>query len=588
MVATGLLPLAALAADDFSWIVPLLAQALLHFLWQGALIAAALKLALIAAREAKPQLRYAFSLVALCAMALAVPASLAVMATGFAPAAHAAGFSSPASVEETAEVTTLAFGLASADSTRPRPLARPAWHAWLLATWLLGVAFFSLRLLAALVGSHRLRSTATPVPEALQAQVRQLAHRLGLRREVAIAASDRLRQAVVVGCWRPLILAPASWLIETPSDVLEAVLAHELSHIRRGDLWVNLIQRIVETLLFYHPGVWWVSRRIRREREMCCDHLAVVATGEPIAYARALEWAGRQSLNAGGAGLAAAFLGESDMSLKQRVQSVLGITVRQGNRSWPVALATLALASFVALGAFGLPAFNASAVADDEEREQAEEREGEERRDRHGDRPREGLLRDGDRPREGLLRDGDRPREGFRRDGFREGPDRDGRRTEWAERRAQDREDFARRLSGARNEDLVRIIMELREQVGALQDQVNRMQQEREQFRDRPFIGREGPPRDRPPMGPRFDGDRREFDREREMRRDGDRREVERAREVRRDGNRREVERAREVRRDGDRREVEVQREREVRRDGDRDSENRGDNTADDEAQKDD
>ena len=78
-------------------------------------------------------------------------------------------------------------------------------------------------------------------------------------------------------------------IAEMPPQLLEAVIAHELAHLRRCDLWVNLLQRLVESVLFYHPAVWWLSSRLRRERELCCDALAVAATGERLAYAEALQ-----------------------------------------------------------------------------------------------------------------------------------------------------------------------------------------------------------------------------------------------------------------------------------------------------------
>ena len=84
------------------------------------------------------------------------------------------------------------------------------------------------------------------------------------------------------------MLLPASALAGLSPQQLEAILAHELAHIRRHDYLVNLLQTLVETLLFYHPAVWWLSRRIRIERENCCDDLAVSLCGDPVAYAKAL------------------------------------------------------------------------------------------------------------------------------------------------------------------------------------------------------------------------------------------------------------------------------------------------------------
>ena len=116
----------------------------------------------------------------------------------------------------------------------------------------------------------------------------------------AFSASEAAREAVVTGLLRPMVLLPAAWLAEMTPEVLEAVIAHELAHIRRYDLWVNLFQRFVETLLFYHPGVWWLSRRVRLAREMCCDEMAARATGDRVVYATALELAARKRLEPAG------------------------------------------------------------------------------------------------------------------------------------------------------------------------------------------------------------------------------------------------------------------------------------------------
>ena len=94
---------------------------------------------------------------------------------------------------------------------------------------------------------------------------------------------------MTLGCLKPMVLLPASMLTRLPTALLKAVIAHELSHIRRWDLWGNLLQRFAETLLFYHPAIWWLSRRLSTEREFCCDVMAVRTTGHRSSYARALE-----------------------------------------------------------------------------------------------------------------------------------------------------------------------------------------------------------------------------------------------------------------------------------------------------------
>jgi beta-lactamase regulating signal transducer with metallopeptidase domain len=115
-----------------------------------------------------------------------------------------------------------------------------------------------------------------------------LSESLGLRRAVRLLESAAVEVPSVLGSLRPVILLPASTLTGLTPEQIEMVLAHELAHIRRHDFLVNLLQALVETLMFYHPAVWWMSRRVRIERENCCDDLAVAVCGNPLQYARAL------------------------------------------------------------------------------------------------------------------------------------------------------------------------------------------------------------------------------------------------------------------------------------------------------------
>ena len=129
----------------------------------------------------------------------------------------------------------------------------------------------------------------------------------------------------VIGWMKPVILLPASALAGLSPAQLEAILAHELAHIRRHDYLVNLLQTLVETLLFYHPAVWWLSRRIRIERENCCDDLAVSLCGDPVAYAQAL--ADLEELRGRGGQLVMAANGGS---LVHRVRRLLGAPSHAG------------------------------------------------------------------------------------------------------------------------------------------------------------------------------------------------------------------------------------------------------------------
>src|SRR5262249_55483729 len=116
----------------------------------------------------------------------------------------------------------------------------------------------------------------------------RLAARLRVRMPVKLVESALVEVPTVIGWLKPMILLPAAALAGLDPRQLEALLAHELAHVRRHDYLVNLLQTAIETLLFYPPAVWWLSRRIREERELCCDDLAITVCGDGMVYARAL------------------------------------------------------------------------------------------------------------------------------------------------------------------------------------------------------------------------------------------------------------------------------------------------------------
>jgi beta-lactamase regulating signal transducer with metallopeptidase domain len=160
---------------------------------------------------------------------------------------------------------------------------------WLVGAWAIGVFGFSLRLLGGWLWIRWLvRRGSRPVEERWVESLKRLQHRLQIGRPVRLLESARLQVPLAVGWLRPVILLPVTALTGLPSDQLEAILAHELAHIRRYDYVVNLAQSVVETLLFYHPAAWWISARIRAEREHCCDDWAVEVCGDRLIYARAL------------------------------------------------------------------------------------------------------------------------------------------------------------------------------------------------------------------------------------------------------------------------------------------------------------
>ena len=169
------------------------------------------------------------------------------------------------------------------------PAAAAPWIDWLVLLWLSGVAALSLRALGGwvLVETLRRRDTAM-LPAELAERCRALQQQLQVMRTVRFLQSLRVSMPVVVGWFRPVILHPVSTLVGLAPQQLDALILHELAHIRRHDAVINALLLAAETVLFYHPAVWWVSRRIRIERENCCDDMAVARCGDAALYVEAL------------------------------------------------------------------------------------------------------------------------------------------------------------------------------------------------------------------------------------------------------------------------------------------------------------
>jgi hypothetical protein len=162
--------------------------------------------------------------------------------------------------------------------------------------------------------------------------------RMAVHTRVVVQASAEVCGPCVLGWWRPTVLLPASLLTGLPVEYCQALLAHELAHVRRHDYLVNLMQRGVEVVFFYHPAVWWLSHLVSEERELCCDDAAVAACGSPSGYAGALVELARQRrpLPAPEGALAA-----GGGSLRRRVARLLGHPA--GRRGGSVMLAAGAL-----------------------------------------------------------------------------------------------------------------------------------------------------------------------------------------------------------------------------------------------------
>jgi bla regulator protein BlaR1 len=249
---------------------------LLDSVWQCALIGLEAACAMIGLRKARPQARYALACTHLLLCLLWPAVELTARLNG-----GASGTSGSPVLAHILSGTGAAGGAGWQGFLQ-------AHLAWLVAGWAACAAALGLRLALGLVRVRQAaRSQRTDAH--WNARLSSMAAQSGISRPVRLRVVDALASPVTAGWWRPVVLVPAALLSGMPPQLLEALLAHELAHVRRCDYLVNLAQSLVETILFYHPVVWWLSHRIRVEREQIADDIAARQLGEPRRLALALS-----------------------------------------------------------------------------------------------------------------------------------------------------------------------------------------------------------------------------------------------------------------------------------------------------------
>jgi beta-lactamase regulating signal transducer with metallopeptidase domain len=348
-----------------AWISPQLAHtlawALIHFLWQGLALAAICSALMAMCRTASA--RYVIGLVTLALM-LAAPvttffslqrsATVTLTSIDFMGLVRQGPVLAVSKTAEnplalTREAKALdALALYNAASNHP---IRPDALLLLVEAWFAGIVFLSLRTAGGFVVIERIRRKATrPVGALLLEKCLALQRRMGLTRAIHYCECLCVQAPAVIGWFRPIVLLPVTALSGLSEDQLAAVICHELAHIRRLDSFVNVFQIAAETVLFYHPAVWWLNKRIRTERENCCDDVALSVCGNPVEYARALtlmEELRQQPVMA---------MAANRSPLVARVARLLGVaSPRSGVRSAGIAASILCLAGAL-LAANGLMA----------------------------------------------------------------------------------------------------------------------------------------------------------------------------------------------------------------------------------------
>lgn len=311
-------------ALDLGKLVPALGWALLYFVWQALLIGGVSAVLLWLLRHASAGWRYGVCALALL-LCLCIPSLHLLYLLGLSgDVAAAPSFAAPAAWRSQLQ----------------------AWMPALVLAWSAGVGLMGLRLCLGLAWVARLRRQAVAAPAIWQARLDALALRMGLGRRGALPLKLHagLSSPVTVGCWRPIVLLPASLLSGMPVAMLEALLAHELAHVRRWDYLANVLQSLVEALLFFHPVVWWLSSRLRVERELVADALAAQALDDPRQLATALHALSLQTSSTRQSGLLVSARGGSLLTRIQRLMAPAPALV-SAPASWKLALPAVLLAS---------------------------------------------------------------------------------------------------------------------------------------------------------------------------------------------------------------------------------------------------
>ena len=311
---------------------------LLHFLWQGVAIAAVVAFALRRAREAPAAMRYSIGCAGLLAMLVAPIVTVFWLLSGSQPMTASGGAGAALS-------GAVAIDVAARASTLDRLLPT------IVLLWAAGVCTLALHLVSGWLDIRRLRRGGRDLGRDWQHRARLLAERLGVTRVVTVLESSQVGVPTVIGWLRPAILLPASVLAGLTPSQLDAILTHELAHVRRHDYVLNVLQSAIETLLFYHPAVWWVSKQVRIEREHCCDDETVRACGDRLEYARALAALEEQRTQPFALGMAA-----TGGPLIGRVRRLLGVRPTDEPRATGWSALTVSLAMVPLLVAAGLAA----------------------------------------------------------------------------------------------------------------------------------------------------------------------------------------------------------------------------------------
>ncbi|MEN8194399.1 MAG: M56 family metallopeptidase [Bacteroidota bacterium] len=300
---------------------------ILHSLWQGALISLLLVVALLFVNKRSAKLRSALAYFAIVGIFVSSTITFSYL--------YKNNSSESEKVSVSVSEVTLNYAVPSVETSlisygkenvtkiynsvsQHMNKFHSANFNFIFAFWMIGMVFLAIRMMGGYFYTQRIKRKHTvPMGSRWSKLAKRIANELGVNKTISLFESPLIKQPVVIGYFKPVILMPIGMITGLPHDQIEAIIAHEIAHIKRSDYLLNLFQSAVEILFFFNPAMWWFSSIVRKEREYSCDDLAVAVSGENTTLANALlsieekDW-GAQILGVG--------LGGNKKSLFRRIR----------------------------------------------------------------------------------------------------------------------------------------------------------------------------------------------------------------------------------------------------------------------------
>lgn len=309
-------------------LIPAFGWALLHSFWQAFFIFACLRLVLLIWPQASSSIKYNLSYISLTGIFTWFSVTLIQQLYAVRKVKEAAQIMIETGVRQTAALEVPVVYKGQAELTGMFP-SLEMWFPLLIAVYVAGVAVMTIKLVLDLLQLQQIKQKQVlPIDVAWEKHLERLAAQLRIPRRVKLLISQHIGVPVMIGFLKPVILMPIAMFNNLTAEQLEAILLHELAHVKRNDYLLNIFQSIVETILFFNPFIWWISKNIRLEREHCCDDLVIASKVQPLHYAKALVALEEYRLTVNAMAMAAA---DNKQHLFHRIKRIMEMKTKNIN-----------------------------------------------------------------------------------------------------------------------------------------------------------------------------------------------------------------------------------------------------------------